>query len=66
MGNARSRLVLFTQDGRTWLRDVGQWDPMPWPLEPMYQRAGVNAQQAFWGMETPEQSMLAQIALGTA
>jgi hypothetical protein len=66
MGNARSRLVLFTQEGRTWLRDVGQWDPMPWPLEPVYQRAGVNAQQAFWGMETPEQSMLAQIALGTA
>jgi len=66
MGNARSRLVLFGENGQTWLRDVGQWDPMPWPLEPAYQRAGVNAQQAFWGLETPEQSMLAQIARGTA
>lgn len=66
MGSARSRLVLFAEGGRTWLRDVGQWDPMPWPLEPVYERAGVNAQQAFWGLETPEQSMLAQIAQVTA
>lgn len=61
MGNARSRLLLFTHEGRAYLRDVGVWDPMPWPLDPVYQRAGYNAQQAFWGLETPEQSMLYQI-----
>jgi hypothetical protein len=66
MGNAISRLVLFTAQGQAFLRDVGVWDPMPWPLEPVYQRAGYNAQQAFWGLETPEQSMLYQIGAQTA
>jgi len=65
MGSARSRLVLFTHDGRAFLRDVGVWDPMRWPLDPVYQRAGYNAQQAFWGLETPEQSMLYQIGQRT-
>lgn len=61
MGPARSRLVLCTVGGQAYLRDVGVWDPMRWPLEPVYERAGYNAQQAFWGLETPEQSMLYQM-----
>jgi hypothetical protein len=66
MGSARNRLVLFTSGGQAHVRAAGTWDPMPWDLEQMYQRAGSAAQHAFWGMEAPEQSMLHQLAWRTA
>ncbi len=63
MGAARNRLLLYEQDGQAYLRAAGTWDPMPWYVDQGYRRAGYDAQQAFWGMGAPEQSMLRQIAL---
>lgn len=63
MGRGLNRLILFEAEGRAWLRAAGTWDPMPWHLRQGYERAGRDAQSAFWG-ETGDdrQSMLHQIA----
>jgi hypothetical protein len=66
IGNAISRLVLFEHDGKAYIRDVGSWDPMPWYIRLPYHMQGEKAQHAFWGLGTPRQSMLHQIALATA
>ena len=65
IGNAISRLVLFEDDGRAYLRDVGSWDPMLWYIRLPYHIQGEKAQHAFWGSGQPRQSMLRQIALAT-
>jgi hypothetical protein len=63
MGAGNNRLVLFEQDGAAYVRAAGTWDPMPWHLEQAYERAGREAQHAFWGQGAdPAQSMLHQIA----
>jgi hypothetical protein len=62
MGDAKNRLVLYTHEDRTYLRAAGTWDPMTWHLSELYDRVGRWSQHAFWGMESPEQSMLHQIA----
>ncbi|MGH2920175.1 MAG: hypothetical protein ACRDLS_16480 [Solirubrobacteraceae bacterium] len=62
MGRGRNRLLLFEQDGRAYLRAAGTWDDMPISLETAYRTAGRQAQQAFWGDEHPNSSMLHQIA----
>ena len=66
IGNAISRLLLYEHDGNAYIRDVGSWDPMPWYIRLPYQIQGEKAQHAFWGLGTPRQSMLHQIALATA
>jgi hypothetical protein len=66
IGNAISRLLLFEHAGRSYLRDVGSWDPMPWYIRLPYHVEGEQAQHAFWGLGAPRQSMLHQIALATA
>jgi hypothetical protein len=66
IGNAISRLVLFEHDGRSYLRDVGSWDAMPWYIRLPYRIEGEKAQHAFWGLGAPRQSMFHQIALATA
>jgi hypothetical protein len=66
IGNAISRLVLFEHDGRAYLRDVGSWDAMPWYIRLPYHMQGEEAQHAFWGLGSPRESMLHQIALATA
>jgi hypothetical protein len=66
IGNAISRLVVYEHDGKTYLRDVGSWDPMPWYVRLPYHIQGEKAQHAFWGLGLPRQSMLHQIALATA
>jgi hypothetical protein len=63
MGRSLNRLLLFEQDGQAYLRAAGTWDAMPWHLDQAYRRAGHEAQGAFWGMGSPAQSMLHQIAL---
>jgi hypothetical protein len=64
MGSGNNRLVLYERDGQAYVRAAGTWDPMPWHLEQAYQRAGRDAQHAFWGQGAIEaQSMLHQIAL---
>jgi len=64
MGASLSRLLLYEQDERAWIRAAGTWDPMPWHLKQAYDRSGRVAQRAFWG-ETgdPRRSLLHQIAL---
>ena len=49
MGAGHNRLVLYTHDGKAWVRAAGTWDPMPWHLDQAYRRAGRDAQHAFWG-----------------
>lgn len=66
MGRARNRLVLYKQDGQAYVRAAGTWDEMPWALDQAYRRAGQQAQHAFWGTGTREESMLHQIAEATA
>lgn len=61
MGSAKNRLVVYTLDGRGYVRAAGTWDPMPWHLAEMYDRVGRWSQHAFWGMESPRQSMLHQL-----
>lgn len=66
MGRARNRLLAYELDGREYLRAAGTWDDLPVTLEQAYRSAGRKAQQAFWGDERPESSMLHQIARATA
>ena len=66
MGNAKNRLMLYTHDGRAFLRAGGSWDPMEWHLSELYERVGRFSQHAFWGMEAPRQSMLHQAAAQVA
>jgi hypothetical protein len=64
MGRSKNRLVLYEEQGRTYVRAAGTWDPMPWHIDQAYRRAGRDAQHAFWGQAAdPEESMLDQIAL---
>jgi len=63
MGAGHNRLILYTYDGRAWVRAAGTWDPMPWHLERSYRYAGRAAQQAFWGQgDVARLSMLHQLA----
>jgi hypothetical protein len=63
MGRGHNRLVLFEEEGRAYVRAAGTWDPMPFHLAQMYERAGRDAQHAFWGDGAiASQSMLHQIA----
>jgi hypothetical protein len=66
MGRGRNRLLMYELDGRAYLRAAGTWDDLPMTLEQAYRSAGRKAQQAFWGDERPESSMLHQIARRTA
>jgi hypothetical protein len=66
MGNARNRLFLYTFKDQAYLRAAGTWDEMSWHLDQVYSRAGRYAQHAFWGMESPNESMLHQIAAATS
>ena len=66
LGRARSKLVVYTYEGQAYVRDTGVWDPMEWYIAGSYRAAGAYAQRAFWGMESPEESMPHQMALGAA
>jgi hypothetical protein len=66
MGRGNNRLLLYTQGGKAYVRAAGTWDDMPWHLDQAYKRAGADAQAAFWGEGTPEESLLHQLALRTA
>lgn len=66
MGRGRNRLLMYELDGQAYLRAAGTWDDMPVTLEQAYRSMGRKAQEAFWGDERPESSMLHQIALRTA
>lgn len=67
MGNGHNRLLLYTHEGRAWVRAAGTWDPMPWHVDQAYRVAGREAQHAFWGQgNVVPQSLLHQLALRTA
>jgi hypothetical protein len=64
MGSGHNRLLLFTHEGRAWVRAAGTWDPMPWHVEQAYRLAGKEAQHAFWGEGgVAHLSLLHQLAL---
>jgi len=67
MGAGHNRLILYTHEGRPWVRAAGTWDPMPWHVEQSYRMAGRTAQHAFWGQDNVVRlSMLHQLALQVA
>ncbi len=66
LGRAISKLVVYREGERAYLREVGVWDPMEWYIGGAYRVAGAAAQRAFWGMGEPDESMLHQMALRTA
>jgi hypothetical protein len=67
MGAGHNRLLLFTHEGKAFVRAAGTWDPMPWHIQHAYRIAGRDAQHAFWGQgNVVAQSMLHQLALRTA
>ncbi len=66
MGRGRNRLLAYELDGQDYLRAAGTWDDMPVTLEQAYRSQGRRAQEAFWGDERPESSLLEQIVRRTA
>lgn len=66
MGNAKERLIVYTHADRAFVRAAASWDPLPWHLAELYDQVGRWTQHAFWGMGTPEQSMLHQLAAAVA
>ena len=63
MGNGHNRLLLYTHEGKAFVRAAGTWDPMPWPLDRAYRMAGRDAQHAFWGQGgDARRSLLHQLA----
>jgi hypothetical protein len=63
MGSGHNRLLLYTHEGRAWVRAAGTWDPMPWHVGRAYDLAGKDAQHAFWGQgDAAELSLLHQLA----
>jgi len=67
MGSGHNRLLLFTHEGKAFVRAAGTWDPMPWHIQHAYRIAGRDAQHAFWGQgNVVAQSLLHQLALRTA
>ena len=66
LGRARNYLILFETDERAYMRTVGNWDPMPWYVRLSYGYKGADAQRTFWGLESPEHSMLRQFARAAA
>jgi hypothetical protein len=62
LGRAHSHLLVYSDGGAGFVRDVGCWDPLPAHLSAAYATAGREAQQAFWGPEPEDLSMLAQLA----
>jgi hypothetical protein len=67
MGRGHNRLILYTHDGKAWVRAAGTWDPMPWHVDKAYKLAGEQAQHGFWGEgEVERLSMLHQLARAIA
>jgi hypothetical protein len=66
LGRARNHLVLFETGDRAYVRAVGNWDPMPWYARLSYAYMGADAQRTFWGLESPQHSMLRQFARAAA
>jgi hypothetical protein len=62
LGRAHSHLLVYEHGGEGFIRDVGCWDPLPAHLSAAYATTGREAQQAFWGPEPEDLSMLAQLA----
>ena len=66
LGAAVSRLVIWEDADGAWIRDVGEWDPLPAHLAVPFRLAGRAAQHAFWGGGAPHESMLHQLALAAS
>jgi hypothetical protein len=62
LGRVQSHLLVYEAEGAGFIRDIGCWDRLPAHLSAAYATAGRDAQNAFWGPEPEELSMLAQLA----
>ena len=62
LGRARNYLLIFDTGDGAYVRTIGNWDPMPWYVQLSYAYQGADAQRTFWGLESPEHSMLRQFA----
>ncbi len=62
LGPAVSRLVVWEDERGAFIRDIGEWDPLPAHLAVPFRLAGRAAQVAFWGGGAPQDSMLHQLA----
>ena len=63
LGPAVSRLVVWEDERGAFIRDIGEWDPLPAHLAVPFRLAGRAAQVAFWGGGAPQDSMLHQLAM---
>jgi hypothetical protein len=66
LGRARNYLLVFETGDGAYVRTIGNWDPMPWYVRLSYAYEGADAQRTFWGLESPEHSMLRQFARAAA
>jgi len=66
LGPAVSRLLIWEEERGAFIRDIGEWDPLPAHLAVPFRLAGRAAQVAFWGGGAPEDSMLHQLAAAVA
>ncbi|HYI17573.1 MAG TPA: hypothetical protein VD836_02635, partial [Solirubrobacteraceae bacterium] len=66
LGPAVSRLLIWEEERGAFIRDIGEWDPLPAHLAVPFRLAGRAAQVMFWGGGAPEDSMLHQLAAAVA
>ena len=67
MGSGHNRLVLYTLDGKAYVRAAGTWDPMPLaPRQGLQERRQGRAARVLGRRQDPELSMLHQIAIAGA
>ena len=66
MGAGHNRLLLFTHEGKAFVRAAGTGDPIPWHIQHAYRIAGRDAQHAFRGQGNVVAQSLHQLALRTA
>jgi hypothetical protein len=59
LGRARNYLLIFDTGDGAYVRTIGNWDPMPWYVQ-LSRLLGADARRTFWGLESPEHSMLRQ------
>ena len=58
----KQRAVRMLDERGAFIRDIGEWDPLPAHLAVPFRLAGREAQVAFWGGGAPQDSMLHQLA----
>ncbi len=63
LGNAKTRVMVYTHEDRSFVRAAGTWDPVVGRNAEVGDQVARWNQHAFWGMSGPDESMLHQLAL---